>query len=163
MRRLLKFKSVVTDKGIAHDFVWEEVGEKGLEKQTLHSTDYARPELDASLDELRFHLVRMCELAMDSDWISMHSRVHEIQFKYPKEEGDTSFTIKGIVFLKNSYNALKLNLPWWPFDNAEAECEGTVEHALNAVTEECWRFIDGDRAQQKLFSTEEVAKHASEE
>lgn len=132
--RITKIKA---KKGV-YTFGWETWQEstQSYDAYTLICEDVPREELKLCLQALASFVVEICELHPDDEKRIMVSGVTESY----KDEKTKYLTITALKELYTSKSPLILN------------------RALENLEEEAWRYINGDRAQQKLnFEKEDVA------
>lgn len=115
----------------------------------INSIDPARPELSKALNALVDDVVEICELDMiDED---LHKiTVLGVSFTYTQGIGATITALKTLEF---SASPLVLNTPH-KFSECENEMQMLTTEAvarLKNLIVECNRYINGDRAQGKLF------------
>ena len=152
--RITKIK---VKKGV-YTFGWETWQEstQSYDAYTLICEDVPREELKLCLQALASFVVEICELHPDDEKRIMVSGITESY----KDEKTKYLTITALKELYTSKSPLILNTPARP--NADKESDFCMSNglmrALENLEEEAWRYINGDRAQQKLnFEKEDVA------
>jgi hypothetical protein len=137
-------------------------GPGNFDEYSLTCREKARPEFYQALEDLREHVIEMCELP-DSylDRIS----VRGVSYSYGGEEDVMGATISASMRLDNSYQALNINTPHkasamynpdTPDDEMQLLSEDCIE-VLSELQYECEKYIKGDRAQGSLFAEGEAA------
>jgi hypothetical protein len=139
--------------------------EQGAHNQDEYSftcSEKARPEFYKTLEDLREHVLDMCELPANYlDRIT----VRGVSYSYGGEAEVMGATISASMRLDNSYQALNINTPHkasamynpdTPDDEMQLLSEDCIE-VLSELQYECEKYIKGDRAQGSLFSEGEAA------
>lgn len=146
MRSLRKLKIMYSEKkGTSYRIDWSESsGDMDVwEHHVLESGDCPRPELKKAIENMAFFLVDLCEIEMPAEEIQDHVSITSIVIDEKKAR---MVSISGDVLLMNGYS-IKLNGPscLCPVDG------NALDKALDVLTQECFRYVDGNRAQMKLF------------
>ena len=121
----------------------------------MSCSEPARPEFYTAMENLREHVIDMCELP--ENYLN-RIKVKGVTFSYGGEAGVMGATITAQMDLYNSNCPLNLNTPHkasdsyndQPADEAQLLSDDCVE-ALKALCEEAEAYIKGDRAQGSLF------------
>lgn len=163
MRRIRKVK--VDKKGkVFLQWEVEIFGQKGdrigWDEYTMTCSDLPRPEFIDAMKGLIQDVVSLCELP-DKD-AEDRITVRSVTWSYSDED------IQGAVIsaqrkLYNSVAPMNINTPHKPYQPYNEACEDpdpdmimpedTIAR-LDTLEEECQYYIDGDRAQMKLFEEE---------
>lgn len=137
---------------------WEKKMGESYDEYSLNCSEPARPELYAAIQNLAIHVIEMCELP--EEYIS-RIKVKGVSFSYSEKKETMGAVITAIMDLKYSFQPLNLNTPHktvdFPNDGNGAEemlLSGKCIDVLDTVVKEAFKYIDGDRAQQKLFDEE---------
>jgi hypothetical protein len=153
-RRIRKVK-VTSDNKI--QMVYEVQSKTGSwDEYSFTCSEGARPEFYQAMKQMAVHIVEMCELP--KDYIS-RIEARGVSFSFSGEKDVMGATISAQMKLENSCNALNLNTPHKASDSysdapadpmqlLSSDCIGD----LNELVKECEAYIDGDRAQGKLFA-----------
>lgn len=122
--------------------------------------------LQAFMD-LRKHLLVICEIPVDKDTIERLS-VKGVTLTYSGEDSVLGAIISGSLKLTRSNDSLILNTPHkltdFPGDVGDSkmlmdsECAKALEHLIA----EAEKYLNGDRAQEELFSDEPVIAEKTE-
>ena len=156
MRRLKQIKLTYREKtGTSYKIVWEEsAGGKLWEKHLLESSEYPRAELEEAVDDMGRFLVEVCALRLTAEQVRRSVDVTRVAVDYRSVR---RVAISADVFLPSSYT-IALNGPAMPCQPQGDE----LDRSFAKLEEECFRYIDGDRAQQKLFGDEAEGEEAKE-
>ena len=155
--RLTKIK--IKDKFVLLRWEKFEPSTKNWDTYELESADPPRPELRDELTHWQNHIAKICELPED---YAKRITVRGISISY--SEDGMGIVASGTMELKTNAAPLCINTPYKPDSVGENMSEDfalTAEQYddLENLCEEAYRYINGDRAQQNLFSQEE--KHES--
>jgi hypothetical protein len=126
------------------------------DEYTFSCSEAPRPELLTALSKLAPHVIEMCELPESYlDKIDVRS----VSFSYGGVDEVMGATITSQMKLENSYTNLNLNTPHKASDSysdAPADEKQLLTHDcirdLDQLCEEVELYINGDRAQGKLFA-----------
>ena len=150
MRRLKEVWAVFKEKtGTIYKITWEEMAEgaKIWEKHLLESNEYPRAELDEAIDDMGRFLIAACMVGLTESETRRNVEVTRIVTDYKSVR---KVSVTADVNLPTGYS-IALHGPMMP-------CQprgGELDEAVDKLQEECFRYIDGDRAQQKLFDEDE--------
>ncbi|CDX01274.1 Hypothetical protein DPCES_1387 [Desulfitobacterium hafniense] len=137
---------------------YEKRSKSGLwDEYSFNCSEEPRPELKEAMTALAPHVVDMCELP--EEYLSK-IEVKSVSFSYGGENATMGATISGQMKLENSYCGLNLNTP---HKASEMYNPSSEPDEMQLLTEECIDdlevlceevklFIDGERAQQRLFA-----------
>ena len=161
--RMLKIKI----KGKFVTLQWEQYQEttSNWDNHTLMCADPPRPELYTCMQKMAPHIVQICELPED-DANKIEARSVSLSYG----EDGSGVVISGIKELESNVSPMCLNTPYKPENAPEGMEECAMSCALQddieKLCEEAFRYINGDRAQQNLFTDQEGEgedKHEPEE
>ena len=145
-RRLVRF---LVKKGV-YTIQWEVFqGEsRGYDSYTLSCTDVPRPELLECLQALAPYVAELCELTRDGVG---RMTMLGVSLGY-RSESVFYLTMHAKKLLLHSKMPLVLHTPPRPNVGEEsAFCmSSSLAYALAQLTEEVWKYVDGDRAQLSL-------------
>lgn len=150
----IKKAKVTSDKKIMMIYEKETKNHTWDEYQFTCS-DMARPEFYSALQVLAKHVIEMCELP---DSYLERIEVRGVSFSYSGPDETMGATISAGMRLDNSYVKLNLNTPHKASDSYSDQDPDPMQvlsteciDALNKLCEEAELYINGDRAQGKLF------------
>lgn len=149
MRRLKQIKLTYREKtGTSYKIVWEEsAGGKLWEKHLLESSEYPRAELEEAVDDMGRFLIAVCAIRLTDEQVHRNVDVTRVAADYRSVR---KVAISADVLLPSSY-CIALNGPAMPCQPQSDE----LDRSFAKLEEECFRYIDGDRAQQRLFDEDE--------
>lgn len=158
--RLTKIK--VKDKFILLRWEKFESSTKNWDIYELESADPPRPELREELEKWSAHIAKICELPEE---YAKRITVRGISISYT--EDGLGIVASGTMELKTNAAPLCINTPYKPDSVGENMSEdfaltGEQWQDLDDLCEEAYRYINGDRAQQNLFSQEEKNENNSD-
>jgi len=117
------------------------------------------------MQKMAHHIVQICELPED-DVNKIEARSVSLSYG----EDGSGVVISGIKELESNVSPMCLNTPYKPENAPEGMEECAMSCALQddieKLCEEAFRYINGDRAQQNLFTDQEAEgedKHEPEE
>ena len=157
MRRLKEVRAVFKEKtGTIYKIIWEEMAEgaKIWEKHLLESNEYPRDELDEAIDDMGRFLIAACMINLTESETSRNVEVTRVVMDY---KNDRKVSVTADVNLPTGYS-IALHGPMMTCRPQGDE----LDEAVDKLQEECFRYIDGDRAQQKLFDDEAEGEEAKE-
>lgn len=162
MRRLISFSY-----GDKLQFKWEEWTDTGIDKYQLTGKEPPAPELQEMYNRfvLLFH-----SLFPSSEPLSTVSRlvnIGKIQLKY-EDNGEGGFnrfvSMTTRLFISAASESASVTLPFIfeAYDDGTLLPEGKLKDLINDLEVECWKYIDGNRAQMRLDfeAAEEAHKEA---
>ena len=150
--RILKIKI----KGKFITLQWEHYQQstKNWDGHALTSADPPRPELIEYMKKMGKHIVGICEM-QESDINKVEA--HSISMSYG--EDGSGIVISGIKELEHNASPLCINTPYKPEFGPEGmeECgmSAELQEDMDKLFDEAFRYINGDRAQQNLFTNQE--------
>ncbi len=143
--------------------------EKGAEyadKYTLKCSEPPRPELGKAFMDLGVEVINLCELP--DDYLS-RIIVRSVSLNYSGKNETMGATITAQMELYNSNCPLNINTPNKPVEPYNADCDYDDKtyaktclscecvDKLEELIEEAGRYVDGQRAQGKLFDDKNPA------
>ena len=151
-RRITKIKM----NGVSVQIQWEELAmDQSWAKFGMKNTDMARPEMFTAMNALATDVIDLCELP--TIW-KKQIEVRGVSITYT--EKTWGITISAIKRLDKSKKSLVLNTPYTSVDgcdNMELLLSANAIEHIERLTDEAQRYIDGDRAQMKLFDGKQGA------
>lgn len=149
MRRLKQIKLTYREKtGTSYKIVWEELSDGELwEKHLLESSECPRPELEEAVDDMGRFLVAACAICLTDEQMRHNVDVTRVAVDYKSVR---EIAILANILLPTGYS-IALNGPAMPCQPQGDE----LDRSFAKLEEECFRYIDGDRAQQRLFTEDE--------
>ena len=150
MRRLKEVRAVFKEKtGTIYKITWEEMAEgaKIWEKHLLESNEYPRDELDEAIDDMGRFLIAACMINLTESETSRNVEVTRVVMDY---KNDRKVSVTADVNLPTGYSIAL----YGPMMTCRPQGD-ELDEAVDKLQEECFRYIDGDRAQQKLFDEDE--------
>lgn len=148
MRRIKEVRTTFREKtGTSYKIAWEEMAEgtKIWEQHMLESNEYPRIELDEAIKDMGRFLIAACMIDLTESETRRNVEVTRITADY-KNVRKVSVTAN--IILPTGYS-IALHGPMIPCQTKGDE----IDVAFDRLQEECFRYIDGDRAQQKLFDS----------
>ena len=145
-----------------------EQGPGNGDKYSLTCREKARPEFYEALTAMAEHVLDMCELP--ESYLD-RIQVRGVSYSYGGDNDTMGAVISASMDLEKSYQALNLVTPhkasamYCP-DTPDDEMQlltGDCIDALEALMAECERYIQGDRAQGKLFAEEQLQDQETKE
>lgn len=165
----MRIKKVKVTKENKIMMVYEVRNQKGIftDEYSFTCSEEARPEFYTAMENLREHVIDMCELP--ADYID-RIRVRGVSFSYGGGNDTMGATISAAMSLENSYSALNLLTPHKASemynpntpDDEKQLLTGDCIDALLALQAECIRYIEGERAQGSLFPMESASPDNAE-
>ena len=152
--RIKKIK-VTSDKKVSVGY--EKISKTGVwDEYTFTCSEAPRPELLTALSKLAPHVIKMCELP--ESYITKID-VRSVSFSYGGEKEVMGATITSQMKLENSCSNLNLNTPYKasgsysdvPADEKQLLTNNCIDD-LDRLCEEVELYINGERAQGKLFA-----------
>jgi hypothetical protein len=153
MIRMKKIK-LTSDKKISMAYEKQNKA-KGWDEYSFTCSEEARPEFYTTVKSLAPHVLDLCELP---DSYMDRIEVRGVSFSYGGEEEVMGATISAQMKLNYSNCSLNLNTPHkasasysgGEVDDMQVLSDKCIK-ALDVLTDECQLYIDGDRAQGRLF------------
>lgn len=153
--RIKKIKITTDNKVLV---VYEKMSRTGCwDEYSFACSEKGRPELYTALDNLAPHVIDMCELP--NNYLN-RIKVKSVSFSYGGENEVMGATISSQMKLEYSNCDLNLNTPHkasepyndGPADEKQLLSDDCVKD-LDALCDEVRLYIDGERAQARLFAT----------
>lgn len=160
-----RFKKIKFD-GKNVTLLWEE-GDYYQNEYSLKCDELPAPGMVKAFDELRYEALLLCELP-DEYLDRIDVRSVSLNYGGPEETMGATITARMQLFYSNA--PLNLNTPNKPVEPYSAECEYDDEvlakmclreeciNKLEDLINEANRYVDGERAQGKLFEDKEPNK-----
>ena len=153
MRRIRKVKLTKEDKIM---IVFEQAAGDQWDEYSLTCSEKALPSFYAAIQALAPHVIEMCELPQD---YAERIIIRGVSVSYGGEAEVMGATITAQMALMKSNCPLSLNTPHKASDSysgGDADLNQLLSRdcimALRTLYAECDRYIDGERAQGKLFA-----------
>lgn len=153
---MIRLKKVKITKENKIMMIYEKQSQTGsYDEYQFSCSEKARPEFYDAMKNLAPHVIEMCELP--DDYLPRID-VKGVSFSYGGDKEVMGATISAAMKLNDSYCDLNLNTPHkasdsyseGPADEMQLLSDDCI-HALNLLCKEAQLYIDGDRAQGKLF------------
>lgn len=151
--RIKKVKLTDTGKIV---MVYEKSTKNGIwDEYSFSCSEAAKPSFYAAMAKLATHVVEMCELP---ESFTEKISVRGVSFSYGGEKEVMGATISAQMKLDKSYQNLNINTPHKasdsysdsPADDMQLLTDDCIDDLLK-LQAECEDYIDGDRAQGRLF------------
>ena len=162
MRRLLSFSF-----GDKLRFKWEELTDTGIDAYQLTGTEPPAPELQEMYNRfvLLFHSILPSTNNLET--VSRLLSIGKIQLKYEDNGAGgfnrfVSMTTSLYVGAASSKAVIALPFIIEAYDDGQLLPEGKLTDLINDLEVECWKYIDGNRAQMRFDfeAAEEAHKEA---
>ena len=135
--------------------IYEKQSKHGYDEYSFVCSDQARPEFYSAFTRLAQHVIEMCELP--ESYLSRIT-VKGVSYSWTGEPEVMGAVISSSMQLENSYQGLNINTPHKAADSyndndpdpMQVLSEECIDDLINLL-EECQLYIDGERAQGKLF------------
>lgn len=161
-RKLIGFK-ISGQKIQQYEFVWQKENEAGSKDIfTYRGVEPPRPELLAAAKNVAIMAARMVNLGITTDEAQNSALFYGLNFEYPDDIDGYELRIKSSVEIQYGY-VFKFSTPKWKvyYAHSRGEFNNEVRDCIHKLMNECWKYIDGERAQTKLSFTEtEAAERA---
>lgn len=152
----IRFKKIKITSEEKINIVYEKTNNSGkMDEYSMTCSDKARPEFYDVMQALATEVIDMCELP--NDYID-RILVRSVSFSYGGDKEVMGATITAQMVLNKSNCNLNLNTPHKASDSysdGDADEKQLLSadciDALKALCAEAELYIDGDRAQMKLF------------
>ena len=148
MRKLIGFRINHGGGVPSYIFEWQNTNEAGaVELYRYRGIEPPRPELQEAADRVANVATKMVELPTDRQAL-----FHNIDMEYPaKMKNGYKLRIKATAPIQRGY-LFTFSTPVWDvfYPADKGELNNTIRDAVLALMQECWKYIDGDRAQVKL-------------
>ena len=159
MRRLLSFSF-----GDKLQFKWEDWTDTGIDTYQLTGKEPPAPELIDMYNRfvLLFHSLFPTTNSLET--VSRLLSIGKIQLKY-EDNGEGGFnrfvsmTTSLYVSASNSKASITLPFIFEAYDDGMLLPEGKLKDLINDLEAECWKYIDGNRAQMHLAFVEAEEEH----
>lgn len=159
MRRLTKFR-IGGSRVPVYTFAWEDTKDEGMapEVYTYQGTEPPDPSLMAAAGEVGVMAAKMISLnGTDSDF-AKGMEFHGLSLEYPEKLEGYQLRVKAsMTYPWNGYT-FNFTTPAWRvyYKDTFGDFNTSLRESVLKLMQECWRYVDGERAQVKLgFDGEE--------
>ena len=152
MRRLTGFKISRSGPVNAYVFEWQNKNEAGaVETFTYRGIEPPRPQLLENAKRAAVLAARMVSLSVTESEAGESGVFKSIGFEYPVGKDMYKMRIKASVAIQLGYT-FDFTTPNWRvwYSNSRGEFNNNVRNTVHELLQECWKYIDGERAQMKL-------------
>lgn len=159
MRKLISFK-ISSGKIPAFSFEWQKTVEGLPEVYRLKSVESPDPALMEAAHAVAVLSSKMVSLNLTDSDADSGAMFHGISFEYQKELEGYFAKIKADMYLPwNGYN-FAYSTPKWRvyYSNSQGDLNNNIRNTIHTLLEECWKYIDGNRAQVKLLEESAAAE-----
>lgn len=167
MRRLISCS--IGDK---LQFIWEKKTDAGIEKMSLTCSEPPAPELIDKYNSLILIIASMLNLpgtVQDMKERKGGCSILKVSFQYEEmADGQVlrDVKLKVAMYMALAADKATISTPWIKDTSQHAGYlpEGSLVRMLDDLEQECWNYIDGNRAQTRLeFKEAEAIKEEAEE
>ena len=152
MRKLTGFKINRSGHVDAYIFEWQNKNEAGaVESFTYRGIEPPRPQLLEKAKRAAKLAAKMVSLAVTESEVEDSGVFKSISFEYPTDNDKYKMRIKASVSIQFGYT-FDFTTPNWNvwYSNSRGEFNNNVRNTIHELLQECWKYIDGERAQTKL-------------
>lgn len=149
VRKLLKFE--ITSKG-AYIFEWQKDNDAGYpERYSYRGTEAPRPELKETAKKVAQLAAKMVGLSVTDSERNSGAYFLGVRFSYPESNERYNLRIHASQTIQYNYEFV-YQTPKWKvyYTNSRGEMNNIIRNTIHELLQECWKYIDGDRAQTKL-------------
>lgn len=160
MRQLTGFRINRSGAVDSYIFEWKNKNEAGaMESYTYKGIEPPRPELLKAAANVGALSARMISLNMTAEEVQTGSCFCGLKIEYPADGEYYRLQIKASIQLPLGY-MFKYETPNWKvwYAGNKGEFNNKVKEIVQKLLQECWKYIDGERAQTKLTFTKEAEK-----
>lgn len=159
MRKLISFK---IGGGLipVYSFEWQSDTEGLPEIYRLKCSEAPDPALIEAAHEVGKLAAKMVSINATNSDMDKGAAFHGISFDYPKSFEGYRVKIKAeMTFPWNGYT-FKYETPAWrvEYGAQQGEFQYIIKNSILGLLEECWKYVDGDRAQVKLLEESAAAE-----
>lgn len=143
-------------------FEWKNKNDAGaMESYTYKGVEPPRPELLQAAANVGALSARMISLDMTAEEVQAGSCFCGLKIEYPADGEYYRLRIKASIQLPLGY-MFKYETPNWRVwcTGTKGEFNNKVREIVQKLLQECWKYIDGERAQTKLRFTKEEEERA---
>ena len=140
---------------------WAEEGAFAWENRSLKATELADPALGEAYHRFTYVIQGLCWFRGEAKAIADNMVINAVAIKH--EENEIVINVKGERYVPESKCIVKIHLPAI-FVSSYSEmyfAEKKLDQLVNELEQECFKYIDGCRAQQSL-NFEEATEQAEE-
>ena len=152
MRKLTGFKISRSGPVDRYVFEWQNKNEAGaIETYTYQGVEPPRPQLLEKAKRAAKLAAKMVSLAVTESEVEDSGVFKSISFEYPTDNDKYKMRIKASVSIQFGYT-FDFTTPNWNvwYSNSRGEFNNNVRGTVHELLQECWKYIDGERAQTKL-------------
>lgn len=152
MRRLTGFKISRSGPVDAYVFEWQNKNEAGaVETFTYRGIEPPRPQLLDRAKRVAMLAAKMVSLSITESEAEEGGVFKSISFEHPVGEDKYKVKIKASMAIHLGYT-FDFTTPNWNvwYAHSRGEFNNTVRDTIHELLQECWKYIDGERAQTKL-------------
>lgn len=161
-RKLIGFK-ISGQKIPQYEFIWKKESASGSNDIfTYRGVEPPRPELLAAAKDAAILAVKMVGLSTTASEAQLSALFYGMTFEYPDNIDGYELRIKSSVEIQFGY-VFKFSTPKWKvyYAHSRGEFNNEARDCIHTLMNECWKYIDGERAQTKLaFAETEAAENA---
>ena len=149
VRKLLRFNITSND---AYIFEWQkENDQQALETFSFRGKEPPRPELKAAAKNVAMLAAKMVGLSVTDSEKNAGAYFLGVKFSYPETNDRYRLRIHASQAIQSGYDFVYTTPKWNVYySNAKGEMNNTIRTTIHTLLEECWKYIDGERAQTKL-------------
>lgn len=149
-------------------FTWAQARDGHWEERTLHSTEQHAGELQEAYTRLAYVVQYVCGFRDNARAVAERTEITSVSIEYTDAAGEVIrfITIKANVYMPLIGARVKVTLPRLNELFTDTFIAGmTFGKILNELEKECFKYIDGYRAQTQLQfeRAEEMAEAAKED
>lgn len=151
-RKLTGFKIKGLEGKNQFVFEWTKKNDSGaLETYSYRGIEPPRPELLTAAKNVAILACKMVNLSTTESEARSSALFYAINFEYPESDDRYEVKIKSSVEIQFGYQ-FTFSTPKWKvyYSNSRGEYNNMVRDTIHALLQECWKYIDGERAQTKL-------------
>jgi len=149
VRKLLRF--TITSKD-AYIFEWQKENDTmALETFSFCGKEPPRPELKSAAKDVAKIAAKMVGLSVTDSEANDGAAFLGVKFSYPETHDKYYLRIHASQAIQGGHDFIYTTPKWSVFySSANGEMNNTIRNTVHKLLEECWKYIDGERAQTKL-------------
>ena len=158
MRHLTGFRINRSDALESYAFEWANKNEVGaLESYTYKGIEPPRSELLEAAKRASIIAAKMVSLSLAEQDIMDGTTFYGLKIEYPSDSEYYKLKIKASAQLPTGYT-FKYETPNWRvwYSGTRGDFNNAIKSTMQKLMQECWKYIDGERAQTKLTFTKEA-------
>ena len=164
MRQLTGFR--INRSGAVDSYIFEWVNKNdagAMESYTYKGIEPPRPELLTAADNIALISAKMVNLSLTEKDVMDGGCFYGLKMEYPVDADYYKLQIKASVQIPWGYT-FKYETPNWRvwYSNTKGDFNNTIKGAMQKLTQECCKYIDGERAQTKLAFTKQETEDEEE-